>query len=213
MTKPSTISMLPSRRSPSPRRRRQPRLAQLGGNADQPVEQNPLYLQAKAAVDNAQRELDDTVVRAPFDGIITNVSVASGWRLPDGRPAGFLAGFHHQHVDQRQPKETELTYVRPGQKVFDLGRCLSGRYLEGHRRQHLTGLGRELLAAAGAEHHWQLGQGRAAHSDDHQHRRHAGKPPLRVGMSVVADVDTGHARGLPDAIAGLLGKSHGQDHE
>eukprot|EP01037_Dinobryon_pediforme_P021739 gene21739-22695_t len=42
-------------------------LAQLGGDANQPIESNPMYLQAKSAVDNAQRDLDDTVVRAPFD--------------------------------------------------------------------------------------------------------------------------------------------------
>jgi membrane fusion protein, multidrug efflux system len=39
-----------------------------------------------------------------------------------------------------------------------------------------------------------------------------GKPPLRVGMSVTVDVDTGHARGLPDFVNKLLGrdeKTHG----
>jgi membrane fusion protein (multidrug efflux system) len=41
----------------------------------------------------------------------------------------------------------------------------------------------------------------------------AGKPPLRVGMSTVVDVDTGHARGLPDSIAKLLGRPNGKDHE
>ena len=37
-----------------------------------------------------------------------------------------------------------------------------------------------------------------------------GKPPLRVGMSTVVDVDTGHARGLPDFVSKFLGdiKSH-----
>ena len=34
-----------------------------------------------------------------------------------------------------------------------------------------------------------------------------GKPPLRVGMSVEVDVDTGHARGLPDFVTRLLGAS------
>jgi membrane fusion protein, multidrug efflux system len=33
-----------------------------------------------------------------------------------------------------------------------------------------------------------------------------GKPPLRVGMSVTADVDTGRARGLPEFLARLLGQ-------
>jgi membrane fusion protein, multidrug efflux system len=33
-----------------------------------------------------------------------------------------------------------------------------------------------------------------------------GKPPLRVGMSVTVDIDTGHARGLPDFVNKLLGR-------
>ena len=34
----------------------------------------------------------------------------------------------------------------------------------------------------------------------------AGKPPLRAGMSVEVDVDTGHARGWPEFIAGWFGR-------
>ena len=30
-------------------------------------------------------------------------------------------------------------------------------------------------------------------------------PPLRAGMSVEVDVDTGHTRGLPHVLAALLG--------
>jgi membrane fusion protein (multidrug efflux system) len=33
----------------------------------------------------------------------------------------------------------------------------------------------------------------------------ASLPPLRAGMSVVVDVDTGHARGLPHFLAALFG--------
>jgi membrane fusion protein (multidrug efflux system) len=32
-----------------------------------------------------------------------------------------------------------------------------------------------------------------------------GKPPLRVGMSVEVNVDTGHPRGFPGFITGLFG--------
>jgi membrane fusion protein (multidrug efflux system) len=32
-----------------------------------------------------------------------------------------------------------------------------------------------------------------------------GKPPLRVGMSVEVNVDTGHARGFPNFITDLFG--------
>ena len=48
-------------------------LARLMGNPDLPVTQHPQYLQAKAQVDEAQRELDHTIVRAPFDGRVTQV--------------------------------------------------------------------------------------------------------------------------------------------
>jgi membrane fusion protein (multidrug efflux system) len=30
-------------------------------------------------------------------------------------------------------------------------------------------------------------------------------PPLRAGMSVVVDVDTGHARGIPSFLKSLFG--------
>ena len=37
----------------------------------------------------------------------------------------------------------------------------------------------------------------------------AGRPALRAGMSVVLDVDTGRARGLPTFLAGWLGGRSG----
>src|SRR5215472_4497686 len=48
-------------------------LAKLNGNPNLPVGQFPEYLKAKAAVDEAQRQLDHAVVRAPFDGVVTEV--------------------------------------------------------------------------------------------------------------------------------------------
>jgi len=40
----------------------------------------------------------------------------------------------------------------------------------------------------------------------------AGKPPLRVGMSTVVDVDTGHVRGLPDFVQALVDRFNGKVH-
>ena len=39
----------------------------------------------------------------------------------------------------------------------------------------------------------------------------AGKPPLRVGMSVEVNVDTGHARGFPNFLTDLFGS--GAEHD
>src|SRR5258708_37179409 len=56
--------------------------ANLHGYADGPVEQNPRYLDARAQGDEAARQLDHTVVKAPFAGIVTNVpSIAPGKSL------------------------------------------------------------------------------------------------------------------------------------
>src|ERR1700691_153396 len=92
-------------------------LARLAGNPEIETTQHPQYLQAKAQVDEAQRELDHTVVRAPFAGIVTNVpSIAPGKYLAASTTAFYLVDRDHVWVDAT-PKETELTYVQPGQPV------------------------------------------------------------------------------------------------
>ncbi|HEX5692253.1 MAG TPA: biotin/lipoyl-binding protein, partial [Roseiflexaceae bacterium] len=48
-------------------------LAQLGGTADPQVETHARYLQAKAQVDKAERDLRRTSISAPATGIVTNV--------------------------------------------------------------------------------------------------------------------------------------------
>ena len=49
-------------------------LARLNGNPELPVGDFPDVMKARAAVAEAQRQLDHTVVRAPFDGVVTAVS-------------------------------------------------------------------------------------------------------------------------------------------
>ncbi|MBB2724827.1 UNVERIFIED_ORG: multidrug resistance efflux pump [Rhizobium etli] len=148
-------------------------LAQLGGSADQPIEENPLYLQAKSNVDNAQRELDHSVVKAPFDGIVTNVNALQVGSYLQASAAGLLACRDRPSVDRRQPEgnRADLRQTRPD--GGDLRRHLSRRDVEGQGREHQPGLRLQLRAAAGPEHHRQLGEGRPAHSDARQHRGYA----------------------------------------
>lgn len=190
-------------------------LAQLGGEgtADLPPEQNPLYLQAKAAVDNAQRELDDTVVRAPFDGVTANVpSLQVGAYLTAAQQGFSLVSTTHMWINA-SPKETELTYVRTGQKVDISVDAYPGVTWKGTVASiaPASGSSFSLLPAQNTTGNWVKVVQRIPmiiNIDDTQ-----GKPPLRVGMSVVTGVDTGHARGLPDFITNLMGHSRGQDHE
>ncbi len=77
----------------------------------------PAYLKAKAAVAEAQRQLDHATVRAPMDGIVTGVSAAQpGLYLAASNAAFGLVSTDHVWVEAN-PKETELTYVKPGDPV------------------------------------------------------------------------------------------------
>src|SRR6185312_14981291 len=91
--------------------------ANLNGDPDGPVERNPRYLDAVAQRDEAQRQFDHTVIKAPFAGIATNVpSIAPGKYLAASTTAFYLVAADHVWVDAN-PKETELTYVQTGQPV------------------------------------------------------------------------------------------------
>lgn len=184
-------------------------LAQLGYDENQPVENNPFYKQAKSAVDEAQRDLNDTAVRAPFDGIVTNVdSLQVGNYLRAAQPAFSLVSDSNIWVDA-SPKETELTYVARGQKAVVTVDTYPGVVWTGvvDSISPASGSSFSLLPAQNTTGNWvkvvqRIPMRVTLDPAD-------GKPPLRVGMSVVVEVDTGHARGLPLAIQGLLDRFHG----
>src|ERR1700720_606646 len=91
--------------------------ANLNGDPAAPIENHPKYKDAIAARDEAARQLAHTIVRAPFAGIVTNVpSLQPGQYLAAAATAFNVVSTDHVWV-QASPKETELTYVKPGQKV------------------------------------------------------------------------------------------------
>ncbi|TIT63782.1 MAG: HlyD family secretion protein [Mesorhizobium sp.] len=180
-------------------------LAQLGGDANQPVEKNPFYLQAQSGVDDAQRNLADSVVKAPFDGIVTNVDALQvGKYLPASQPAFSLVSSTDLWI-AAEPKETELTYVRPGQTATISVDTYPGAVWHGKVASisPASSSSFSLLPAQNTTGNWvkvvQRIPMRVTISDID------GKPPLRGGMSAVVDVDTGHARGLPDFVTNLIG--------
>jgi membrane fusion protein (multidrug efflux system) len=179
-------------------------LAQLSGDADQPIERNPFYLQAKSGVDNAQRDLNDTLVRAPFDGVVTNVnSVQVGFYLQASQQAFSLVSTTRLWVEA-SPKETELTHVQPGQAAILSVDTYPGLEWKGvvDSISPASGSSFSLLPAQNTTGNWVKVVQRIpmrVRIEDMD-----GKPPLRVGMSVTVDVDTGHARGLPDFITRLF---------
>jgi membrane fusion protein (multidrug efflux system) len=182
-------------------------LARLAGNPDISVTEHPQYLQAKAQVDEAQRQLDHTVVNAPFAGIATNVaSVALGKYLAASTTAFYLVDTDHLWVDAN-PKETELTYVRPGQLVTVTVDTYPDVEWHGIVESISPAAAQEfaLLPAQNTSGNWVKVVQRIpmrVHVDTND----TSLPPLRAGMSVVVNVDTGHARGLPQFLAALFNR-------
>ena len=191
------------------RQQTQVQLAKLGGNPDIDTAQHPQYLQAKAQVDEAQRQLDHTVITAPFAGIVTNVpSIAPGKYLAASTTAFFLVDTDHVWVDAT-PKETEVTYVRAGQKATVTVDTYPDYEWHGVVESVSPAAAQEfsLLPAQNTSGNWVKVVQRVPMrvrldtSDKNL-------PPLRAGMSVEVDVDTGHARGLPHFLTGWFGRSH-----
>ena|ERR1700722_7510619 len=187
-------------------------LAQLGGDANQPIENNPFYLLAKSALDNAQRDLNDTVVRAPFDGIVTNVAAIQVGSYLQASQQAFNLVSSSQIWVEASPKETELTYVRPGQSATITVDTYPGVEWKGvvDSISPASASSFSLLPAQNTTGNWVKVVQRIPMRVRIENTD--GKPPLRVGMSVTVDADTGHARGLPDFVNEWLGrgeKPHG----
>jgi membrane fusion protein, multidrug efflux system len=180
--------------------------ANLNGDPNIPVEQHPRYLDAVAQRDEAARQLDHTAVKAPFAGIVTNVpSIAPGKYLPASMTAFFLVAADHVWVNSN-PKETELTYVRPGQLVTVSVDTYPGAEWHGTVESISPAAAQEfaLLPAQNTSGNWvkvvqRIPMRVLLDTGDKN------LPPLRAGMSVVVDVDTGHTRGLPHFLAALFG--------
>ena len=92
-------------------------LNQLLGDPELPLEQFPAYMEAKAALDNAQRNLDLATVRAPMSGTATQVdNIQLGRFVAAGTPVFSVIDTKSPWVDAN-PKESDFTYVAVGQKV------------------------------------------------------------------------------------------------
>jgi membrane fusion protein (multidrug efflux system) len=183
----------------------QVQLAKLGGDPEIPTTDHPQYRQVKAMVDEAQRQLDHTVITAPFAGTVTNVpSIAPGKYLSASTTAFFLVDTDHVWVDAT-PKETELTYVRPGQKATISVDTYPDAEWHGVVESVSPAAAQEfsLLPAQNTSGNWVKVVQRVPMRIriDTSDRN---LPPLRAGMSVVVDVDTGHARGFPSFLRSLF---------
>ncbi|WP_024509472.1 HlyD family secretion protein [Bradyrhizobium sp. ARR65] len=185
---------------------------QLLGNVDLPIEQFPPYYQAKAALAVAQRNLDHTVLRAPMNGIATQVDqIQLGRFVPAGTPVFSVIDVDHPWVDAN-PKESDFTYVTVGQPVTLEVDAFPNHLFKGYVGSLSPGTGAQfaILPPQNATGNFvkvvQRVPVRIYFDENDKYVR-----KLKAGMSVYATIDTGHRRSL----AGLLGlsASANQDQE
>jgi membrane fusion protein (multidrug efflux system) len=175
-------------------------LAKLSGNPNLPMEQFPEYLKAKAALDEAQRQLEHAVVRAPFDGVVTAVDSLQPGTLVISAMSAFTTTSAVGLVADRNPwidadtKETDLTYVRAGQPVSFTVDTYPGHRWSGHvcSVSAASDSAFSALPAENASGNWVKVVQRIPLRVCIDAK--ASDPPLRDGMSAVISVDTGHRR-------------------
>jgi membrane fusion protein (multidrug efflux system) len=179
-------------------------LNQLLGNPDLPLEQFPAYMQAKAAVDDAQRNLDLTTVRAPMNGVATQVDqIQLGRFVMAGTPVFSVIDTSKPWVDAN-PKESDFTYVAVGQPVTVEVDAFPDHLFKGTVGSLSPGTGAQfaILPPQNATGNFVKVVQRVPvriyfDSDDKYVRK------LKAGMSAYTTIDTGHRRSL----AALLGFS------
>jgi membrane fusion protein, multidrug efflux system len=169
-------------------------LNQLLNNPTLPLEQFPEYAQAKAALDQAQRDYDHTTLRAPISGTATQVdNIQLGRFVAAGAPILSEIDDQAPWVDAN-PKETDITYLRIGQKaMLDVG-SFPDHTFKGTVVAVSPGTGSQfsILPPQNASGNWVKVVQRvplriAFDKDEDTHL-------LRSGMSVNVEIDTGHSR-------------------
>ena len=158
------------------------------------VDTSPEVAAAKAKLDQARLDLQRTVIRAPIDGVVTNRQVQVGQRIAAGSPVMTIVPVGSVYVDANF-KEGQLKKVRPGQPV-ELVSDLYGDDFVYHGKvagfSGGTGSAFALIPAQNATGNWikvvQRLPVRVA-LDPRELEKH----PLRVGLSMEANIDVSGA--------------------
>jgi len=174
------------------------------GNPDLPLEQFPPYAQAKALLDQAERNLDHAVMRAPMGGVATQVEqIQLGRFVAAGTPVFSIIDISKPWVDAN-PKESDFTYVAVGQPVSIDVDAFPDHVFKGTVGSLSPGTGAQfaILPPQNATGNFvKVVQRVPVRIYFDNHDKYVLK--LKAGMSAYTTIDTGHRRSL----ASLLGFS------
>jgi len=164
---------------------------QLLGDPNLPIEKFPAYMQAAAALEQAQRDLDHTLLRAPIDGMATQVdSIQLGRFVTAGTPVFSVIDDRAPWVDAN-PKETDITNLQIGQRATVFVDTFPDTTFSGTVESVSPGTGAQfaILPPQNASGNWVKVVQRVPL------RVHLDNNPmlskLRAGMSAIVEIDTG----------------------
>ena len=179
-------------------------MVKLGGSLDASIDTFPDYIQAKAGVEEAQRNLRNTKVLAPIDGVATQVAqIELGRVAPAGQPVFAVVADKGLWVDAN-PKESDMTYVRAGQPATVTVDAFPDRVWNGTICSIAPGTGAQfsILPPQNASGNWvkvvQRVPLRFCFGPDEDTSN------LRAGMSAYLSIDTGRVRTIKGVLADLV---------
>jgi membrane fusion protein, multidrug efflux system len=175
----------------------------LSGGPDTTIDQFPDYMQARAAVDDAERNLRNTKVLAPIDGIATQVpEIEIGRVAAAGQPVFAVVADTGLWVDAN-PKESDLTYVHVGLPATVSVDTFPGREWKGTVCSIAPGTGAQfaILPPQNASGNWVKVVQRVPFRFCFDPKEDT--TGLRAGMSTYVTVDTGRVRTLAGTLDGL----------
>jgi membrane fusion protein (multidrug efflux system) len=186
---------------------------QLLGNVDLPLEEFPPYALAKAALGQAERNLNHTVMRAPISGIATQVDqIQLGRFVMAGAPVFSVIDTAKPWVDANL-KESDFTHVAVGQQVDIDVDAFPDHAFKGTIGSLSPGTGAQfaILPPQNATGNFVKVVQRVPvriyfDSNDRYVRK------LKAGMSAYTTIDTGHRRSLA-ALLGLRPAAANQDQD
>ncbi len=174
----------------------------LAGGPDSSIEAFPDYIQARSQLADAERNLGYSHIKAPIAGVATQVDeIELGRVAPAGQPVFAIVADTDLWVDAN-PKESDLTFVKPGMAATVTIDTFPDREWKGTVCSIAPGTGAQfaILPPQNASGNWVKVVQRIplrfcfAPEENTQ--------GLRAGMSAIVSIDTGRQRSLSNLWGG-----------
>jgi len=164
-----------------------------------------MYLEAEAKLHSAALNLRRTQIRSPADGIVGRVSLQTGEYVEEGKAVIPIIQTSETWVEANL-KETQLTHVRPGQKVSLSIDAYPDIEFEGSVSSISPSTGGELsvLPPQNASGNWVKVVQRVPVRIELQKKSKG--PALRAGMTVSVVIDTKRKRTLAGVVSSAFAR-------